>query len=382
MSHRFRHPVYEGYSACPDGFVYNTMGQKLSGWFNGKIQQYTVKGKNGVKVSGHVFVYECFHGVVNSNVHVVVHLDQNKVNNAISNLELQLKSVYYKQFGRRPRGPPKKPVEALSSDFKEHPVHKGYYASRDGTVIGRSQKQIKGSDHLGYKRLDLKTKAKFLHVFVYECFNGAIDSNVFDIDHIDSNKDNNRLTNLQALTKAQHRQKTQDTVMWKKPMKMKHEDLPDEIWATPFHPDWRTFQVSTMGRFKTGKTGKITIGNRAGPYLTKMVQKRAIRTHVIIATVWIGNRPSTDHTVDHVDRNPINNAVTNLRWATAQEQAANQTHTKVVEAYNVDGQLVGRWRTMCEAARATNTHYSNIGKVLQGKLSQTGGLWWKEVEKS
>ena len=46
--------------------------------------------------------------------------------------------------------------------------------------------------------------------------------------------------------------------------------------------------------------------------------------HRLVATAFLGPPPTELHTVDHVDRDPSNNAVSNLRWASRSEQTLNQ----------------------------------------------------------
>ena len=46
-----------------------------------------------------------------------------------------------------------------------------------------------------------------LHRFMYECWHGVIKKGMH-IDHVDGNKLNNHLTNLQSLTPLEHRLKT------------------------------------------------------------------------------------------------------------------------------------------------------------------------------
>lgn len=57
----------------------------------------------------------------------------------------------------------------------------------------------------------------------------------------------------------------------------------------------------------------IDIGNR-----TKTV-------HGLITETFLESRPSLNHTIDHIDRNPSNNHISNLRWATKSEQQRNSS---------------------------------------------------------
>lgn len=50
--------------------------------------------------------------------------------------------------------------------------------------------------------------------------------------------------------------------------------------------------------------------------------------HRLIALTFIGPQPSPSHTVDHLNQDPDDNRVENLRWATRAEQRANQGKRK------------------------------------------------------
>ena len=95
----------------------------------------------------------------------------------------------------------------------QHPMYTNYGANEDGTILNlRTMKNIKPSmkKSNGYLRicvrLNKKQKNYLLHRFVYECFRGDIPPEL-QVDHIDNDKKNNCIDNLQLLTPAANCQK-------------------------------------------------------------------------------------------------------------------------------------------------------------------------------
>lgn len=96
-----------------------------------------------------------------------------------------------------------------------HPVYNFYAASRDGQII-HIVKQLPNNgnkQHNGYvqcsvcKYEDKNTKTYKFHRFVWECFHGIIPDNKV-IDYINDNREDNRLCNLQIMTKQENCKKS------------------------------------------------------------------------------------------------------------------------------------------------------------------------------
>lgn len=102
--------------------------------------------------------------------------------------------------------------------------------------------------------------------------------------------------------------------------------MENEIWKpVPGYEDY--YEVSTLGRIRRIKgrsAGKILKGslNASGGYLivSLYVNKRYkyLLVHRVVAITFLPN-PDNKPQVNHIDGNKLNNALTNLEWATQEE---------------------------------------------------------------
>lgn len=122
--------------------------------------------------------------------------------------------------------------------------------------------------------------------------------------------------------------------------------MPEVVWKT--HPVHVFYQASSDGRirsldrfvtqgnhipgvqFKVFRKGKelkqFNVGPKRGQYLAfdlapGNAKKRKMRAHRFICEVFHGPAPSPDHEVRHLNGNPKDNRIENLRWGTAAENA-------------------------------------------------------------
>ena len=97
--------------------------------------------------------------------------------------------------------------------FYSHPIYSQYSASKDGQILSNKRKKIlklitKGKGYL-YFGLYINNiqKSYLVSRFVYECLKGNIPDDK-EVDHIDSNKENNQIDNLQLLSHAENTRKS------------------------------------------------------------------------------------------------------------------------------------------------------------------------------
>lgn len=188
------------------------------------------------------------------------------------------------------------------------------------------------------------------------------------------------------------------------------KDLEGEIWKDI--PEYEgLYAISNKGRVKALKRD-IETSNRiihkseqiltpiltqSGYYNIQLSDKNKGRKrknfaiHRLVASAFIEN-PNNYPYVDHIDTNPTNNCVENLRWVTPTMNMANEL-TRQALSESLRGQLINRtWNskpiaqlkdgvlinTFPSIAEATRQGYSNsaIFKCLSGKQNKHKGFTW------
>jgi len=111
----------------------------------------------------------------------------------------------------------------------------------------------------------------------------------------------------------------------------------NEIWRTiPNHPN---YEASNLGRIRRGMNGRVVkqLGSDVRNYqvVTIWTNKKKY-TKKVARLVWSAfNDCECDKTVDHIDRNKLNNTITNLRCISNKENLENRTIYREKNKYQI-----------------------------------------------
>ena len=95
---------------------------------------------------------------------------------------------------------------------------------------------------------------------------------------------------------------------------------------------YENYEVSNLGYVRNINTGKIIKSrlDKDGYYIIDLSnnnKRKTFQLHRLIALAFLPN-PQNKSVVDHIDNNPLNNNVNNLRWASPSENQHNSKLSK------------------------------------------------------
>lgn len=219
-----------------------------------------------------------------------------------------------------------------------------YTVSEEGIIENSKTGKIKKINN-GNVQLTINGKNKNFSVgrAVLEAFQGKPDDGkVYYIYHVDGDKENNKLENLQWITGNQNsknvwdaRRNNNTTGIGQKVKRKKKRENIVEFLDYSLEENERQikldgvlwpYSVSTEGKIKNLRNGNFLKGTILHSYQYINFRWNGIQknkaVHILVAQAFIPN-PENKPFVDHIDGDRLNNKVENLRWATQKENANN-----------------------------------------------------------
>lgn len=268
-----------------------------------------------------------------------------------------------------------------------------YMIDENGNVFNKTtNKYLKGSiGENGYKYYRLSQnnhkKMYYAHRLVAEHFLNN-PNNFPVVNHIDGNKLNNNINNLEWVTYSENTKHWKDNSnVIRRQTEYYQKDLPNEIWK-----EFENYYVSSLGRIRhKEKNNLLKPSITCGYYKIRLSNNGLVKDymiHQLVYQIFKGNYNKSKYIVDHIDGNKLNNDINNLRLLTNSENAnaalyetKTNSSAKKVAQYTKDGEFIKEFASARLAAKELNLDSSTISKVCRGQNKTHGGFIFKYIEK-
>ncbi len=201
---------YPNYSVSNKGEIRNDATNRILKHYIRNGYKSISLSKNNVKKTFniHNIVAECF--LTKIDKCVVNHKDEDKLNNCLENLEYitYAENTMYSASSKRTKNEESYDLE----NFKIIPNYSNYMVSKNGEIYSNHIKRLCRNTVLpnGYHKIKLKSdnntyKDLYIHVIVAMTYLNYVPSdNKIVVNHIDTNKGNNSLDNLEIITQKEN----------------------------------------------------------------------------------------------------------------------------------------------------------------------------------
>ena len=284
------------------------------------------------------------------NKETVNHIDHNRLNNKLNNLEWATTAEQNKH-----RRKPEKEIQELISS----------------RAVWRIDKDTN-------EKLELYHTLRFASQWVFD--NKLTSITVF-------NDGNNIKTRICAVCQKKCGRNTAFGYKWEYDDKNENiyhdeewKDIPSEIVN-----GIDGYKISNYGRVKNHK-GRITLGHKhESGYIWVSIAPKTYLLHRLVAKVFISN-PEHKEQVNHIDGNKENSCVNNLEWCSNSENQIHKVNsglsnsTKKIIQYDLQMNKIKVFNSQKNASKELNICYTSIGKCCSDKQKNAGGFIFKYFE--
>lgn len=169
--------------------------------------------------------------------------------------------------------------------------------------------------------------------------------------------------------------------------RFEQSNLENEEWRNVII-DEKTYEkyfISNLGRFKNYK-GIIMENYKPhhSGYIKIYLNKKKYQLHRLVAFAFIEN-PNNKPVVNHIDGNKTNNAVSNLEWCSIEENAQHalvtglkKPYTRKIGQYSLSGELLQQYDSTIDAKNKLKIW--GICDALNKRKKTAGGFLWKYLD--
>ena len=227
-----------------------------------------------------------------------------------------------------------------------------------------------------------KKKTVNIHVIVAQTFLNKPDDTIrYVVNHINENKQDNNIDNLEYVTYAQN---------------IKHSSTPSRTFNNKDYnlseftdiPNYNKYMISKTGDIYSKQIKRLLVHSRIPSGYLKIKLKsdnstyNDIYIHVLIAITYLQYTPTTRNIViNHKDGNKQNNVLDNLEIITQQQNAIHSTQInnhKIFRrsVYYMKDNNVIEYISAKEASIDTNIDHSSIIKSCKSQTKLAGNIKW------
>lgn len=183
------------------------------------------------------------------------------------------------------------------------------------------------------------------------------------VQHVDENLFNNHVDNLRW-TSTQSSTKTEPILKFDTAEKIDAPDADKLVWKPLIFNNQPTgYTVSSFGSVKDKNDNLCKFNDFKDHYTFDFKingETRVLKIHRLVALAFIEN-PNNFNFIQHVDGNPFNNRVDNLKWVSSARCSIpiEIKNKDLIEANSTDT----NWRPVYVNGERTNYNVSNVGQI-------------------